>query len=400
MLPPRVFRSRAIRVVAIAVILGVIVVAVRAPVMDRYTSWRAAKMSDDVLAVAAGQSDAPYEYVAAWGQRLDAHARYAEAERVYVRAMELRPTDPDTWSGYGRSAFAAGDWAKAEAELRKTLDQWPDKSDARFVLAALLASTFRLHSAIDQMQAGLRLDPGNGQAWMSLGELEMRVGDATAAVNAYSKAQALEPNAQKLHSYYGAALLTAGKYSQAQAELEIALKEDPSSSNARFDMGKALAYGGKPQDRPRAMQELNRVVKFSANKSRAYMEAGRIWLRDGERGNAIQDFEQAYQLNQTNIDMLTLLMKAYTDDGRRADAARISGVLARAQKLTDERGAILSALDAGKDVVSGLIHLGRVDRDLDNNVEAGIAFEAARRLDPENQEVARELMVKPPKARL
>ncbi len=208
------------------------------------------------------------------------------------------------------------------------------------------------------------------------------------------------PKDEKVHSYYGSALLVSGKYDQAQAELDTALTEDPSDINARFDMGKALAYSGKPDDRPRAMQELNRVLKFSVNKSRAYTEAGRIWLKEKERGNAIQDLEQAYQLNQTNVDMLQLLEQAYSEDGQREAAARIGVVLARAQKFADARTSILAGLDTGKDVVGGLIQLGRVDREMDNRTEATSAFEAAVRLDPSNAEAAAELKAKPPKAKL
>ncbi len=145
-------------------------------------------MSDDQLAAAVAKSSATYPYVSTWAHRLEAKGRFAEAERVYERAMVLRPTAADAWCGYGRSAFGAGDWGKAEAELRKTVDQWGDDPDARFAYAALLTSTFRLHSAIDQMQAALKSNPDNGQAWLTLGELDMRVGDAPAAVDAYSKA--------------------------------------------------------------------------------------------------------------------------------------------------------------------------------------------------------------------
>jgi cytochrome c-type biogenesis protein CcmH/NrfG len=397
---PRVMRSRTTIYLVIGFVLVVIGFVARITLTGAYASWRAARMPDDALEASAAKPDASYPYVVAWAHRLEARSKFEDGERAYERAMVLRPTAVDAWCGYGRSAFGAGDWGKAEAELRKTVDQWGDNPDARFAYAALLTSTFRLHPAIDQTQAGLRRDPQNGQAWLTLGELDMRVGDAPAAVDAYSKANKLIPNAPKVHSYYGSALLSAGKFEQAKVELETALKVDPSDINARFDMGKALAYGGKKEDRPRAMQELNRVVKFSVNKSRAYMEAGRIWLRDNERGNAIQDLEQAYQLNKTNTDMLNLLMQAYSDDGQRVEAAKVGVVLARAQKLADERTAILAGLDSGKDVVSSLIKLGRVDRDLDNPIEARSAFEAAAHLDPDNADAASELNAIPPKVKL
>ena len=224
-----------------------------------------------------------------------------------------------------------------------------------------------------------------------MGDLEMREGDAPAAVDAYAQALKLMPQAKHLHSHYGAALVTAGRYAPGLAELETALKDDPSDVNARFDLGKALANNGKEADRSRAMKELNRVVQFSENKSRAYMEAGRLWLREGEHNNAIPFLESANELSPYNVDVLTLLTKACIDDNRQAEAQRMRKALDDAQQLSAEHTKILSDLESGTDLVGNLLLLGRLDRSMQNLLEAQSAFEAAAYLEPDNLQAKREL---------
>ena len=129
------------------------------------------------------------------------------------------------------------------------------------------------------------------------------------------------------------------------------------------------------------MQELNRVVEFSENKGRAYVEAARIWLREGDRGNAIRSLERAYDLNPYNLDVLGLLVQAKTDDGRIAEANKISASLAIAQKYADAHRDILARLNTGEATVDNLVHLGQLDISANNLTEARSALDAASLLE-------------------
>jgi len=116
-----------------------------------------------------------------------------------------------------------------------------------------------------------------------------------------------------------------------------------------------------------------------------------MWLSEGDRGNALQALEHAYDYFPYNVDTLTMLAKAYEDDGRQADAAKIRAARDKAKALADERTAIKSRLDAGEDLVGNLIRLGGVDRDAHNLSEAASAFTAANLLDPGNANAVKGL---------
>lgn len=382
-------------------IFGVIVLGIacvwRFVYSDMAVQTRAEKMSDDSLSSAAGANNASYTYIIVWAKRLEASARFVEAEHVYSRAMEANPTSSTAWIGFGRTAFAAGDWGKSIAVMGKTVEQWPESADAHFTYASVLASTYRVHKAIDQLKLGLKLDPSKGEAFQTLGDLELRADDNTGAVEAYSKAVALIPTKKGLKSRYGSALVKAGKFAEAKTQLEAALADDPADNNARFELGKALAGTGKEEDRVRAIQELNRVVAFADNKGRAYYEAARIFLKSGDRGNGLQSLERAYDRNPYNLDILKLLVQTYTAEGRKTDAESAQKALQVAQTTTDSRKKLLDRLDTDENPVSDLILLGRLDISVHNQMEAETAFQVAKLLDPGNQQAINELKSMKPK---
>lgn len=389
--PPKAPRKRLLMLLAGGLVLLGIGVVWRLMATDAVTEWRAARLSDDGLAREAAQPGAPVTFVLEWGKRLEANARFPEAERVYSRAMEIAPDRAEAWLGLGRAAIATRDWGRANAALAKAVEQWPESADAHFTYASVLAGTFRTRKAIEQLKLGINLDASRGKALLTLGDLQMTEGEAAAAAESYARARKLLPKEKGLQGRYGAALVSVGKFVQAKAELEAALKEDPSDMNARFNLGKALAGTGNDVDRATALRELNRVIEFSNNKSGAYTEAGRMWLAEGDGGNAIQALEHAHDFNPENLDTLALLAKAYKENGRQAEAGKISMALAQAKSLQDERASILSKLDAGEDNIGNLIRLGRVDIRAHKLTEAHRALEAATLLDPNNADAASEL---------
>jgi tetratricopeptide (TPR) repeat protein len=343
--------------------------------------WQAARQSDETLAQSAARPDASYAVVAEWARRLEATSRFEEAERVYSRVMELGPTRVDAWNGFVRAALAAADWSRAEPVNRKAIELWPDNAEARFLLSSICARTFRLNEAIAQLQAGLRVDASNGEAWRTLGDLQMQLKNPREAADAYRKAMRLVPGAKHLRARHGEALGDAGNYDEAVRELNGALTEDPNDMNARFELGKVLVLRAKSADRAQALLELNRVAHFSTSKARAYYFAAQVWFREADYGNAAQALEHAYDENPYNADVLALLEEVYEKNGRRGDAEKIRKALATAQTLAAARATIIGEIQRGGPLVPSLVQLGKTDMNANNPIEAGTAFAAALLMD-------------------
>ncbi|HLJ55475.1 MAG TPA: tetratricopeptide repeat protein [Chthonomonadaceae bacterium] len=377
------------RRLALLLAVGLVVVAAgavwRVVATGAVSQWQAARMSDAALELAAGQPHAPAAVLMERGKRLESNGRFVDAERCYASAVQVAPERADAWIGFGRTAVAARDWARANETLAKAVEQWPDKADAHFTYASILAGTLRTKRAIEQLKLGIARDPARGAALETLGDLQMSAGDAAGAAESYERARKLMPNEKGLRSRLGAALVTAGQAAKARPELEAALKDDPADNTARFFMGKALAQSKDDQDRARAFRELNRVIGFSTNKNGVYVEAARLWLAEGDRPNAVQSLEHAYDLNPYNVDTLTLLTQAYTEDGRPLEAARYQKELETAKALADERTKVKAKIEADADPAPDLVALGQVDLRAHNTAEARAAFDAAALLEPGNR---------------
>jgi tetratricopeptide (TPR) repeat protein len=372
---------------------GCVGLAVRLVATSSLARWQAGRLSDSALARAAAARDAAYPTVFEHARRLERDARFAEAAREYRRSADLDPVAVEAWLGWGRAAYAGGDWRQADPILRKTAEQWPRNAEGHFLYAALLASTLRPRAAAEQLRAGLKQQPAQSQAWRRLGDLELSLGNAAAAVEAYQRARDCDPKPADLRAVLGAALARAGRMDEARVELEIALRADPSDLETRFHLGETLEATRRPEDHARAIQEFNRVVGFSsgAPKSRAYLHTARIWLKDGNRADAIQALEHAVDLDPYNLEALKELVELLRGENRAAEARRFEGRLARLRALRAEREEIRAQVESGRDLPADLVRLGLAEQGLGELPAARAAYEAALRLDPRRADAQRAL---------
>src|SRR5262249_36901194 len=93
----------------------------------------------------------------------------------------------------GEAASRQGNWEQAVVELKKCLDLNPNLDQAMTALAKALASMYKVDEAKPWIQKALQYNPQNFRAWYDLGRIEAK-SDPNAAVTAYEKAIAIQPN--------------------------------------------------------------------------------------------------------------------------------------------------------------------------------------------------------------
>ncbi len=151
--------------------------------------------------------------------------RPAEAERHFLRAIALAPTDDQAHYYFGRWLFETGRAADALRQLETAVQLNPSRIAARDLLA----------SAYDTMG-----EPAQARA-TAAGTLQLAPGDAAA------RAILLHPAVQSANYWINASLYQykAGNYAASLASAQQALKLDPRSAIAYNNLGAANAGLGQ-----------------------------------------------------------------------------------------------------------------------------------------------------------
>lgn len=296
-----------VAILGLYLIFGLMLLVTRGPLL-----WDAAG-----LALADAVTAAP---LTAWGECERAHqtGRALLLNGNYDAALPYLHTavtcDASRWAWFdlGRAQYALGQDAAAAASWQK--------ADA-YGYAARLATNAGQREDWAEAQRGwetaVQIDPQQGQAYVQLGRL-LQESDPAEAQQLYE--QALAVNAEFAPAYYALANLHLRQFQSAADALpyfEQAHRLAP--QNVEYLVVLARQMGGV--DPAQAMvywQELADLAE--RQRPLAYLEMGRLMLRQGEAATAVQYLHMAVELRPENAEIWQALGQAYEAAGCPAEA--------------------------------------------------------------------------------
>jgi len=183
---------------------------------------------------------------------LEGLARIAQAEGELARARELldRAADTDAENAEyvyaaAQLALASGDAAGAEERLRETLQREPSHPQASNDLAWILAERGeQLDDALVLARRAAAARP-TANVLDTLGWVQLRRGEAQAALETFERAHALDPESASIAYRLGLALAEVGQTDRARSLLEQALASGafPESEEAREQLARLDGSG-------------------------------------------------------------------------------------------------------------------------------------------------------------
>jgi tetratricopeptide (TPR) repeat protein len=179
-----------------------------------------------------------------WAEILDQLGRDVEAVPVRQTLCRLAPQRATHWFDLGLSLQRLRRPAEArEAYLRaKELDaEYPYALNN---LAAIEIDLDRPQEAIEILEPLVRGERADALAWINLGSAYRGTFDLEHSVHAFERAIALAPNNPLAHSNYGLTLKELGRWNDAQAMFDRALKVDPGFVGARWNLAMAQLVRG------------------------------------------------------------------------------------------------------------------------------------------------------------
>ena len=193
------------------------------------------------------------------GQLLDQENKYAAAEQEYKQALALDSRSTDAVVGLANIYMRGRRFPEAEDYLRKLLVEHADSAPFHVQLGRVLAAEGKTNAAVEELQAGLRLAPGEDAAQRELAELYLTAGKNDLAEAAYRTLLVAHPEDAELHDGLGKALLWQKKSPEAQREFLGTVKLNQGFGNAYYDLAFAA---NENKDYPLVIRALDARAKL------------------------------------------------------------------------------------------------------------------------------------------
>jgi len=172
------------------------------------------------------------------GQQLQGMVAYKNGEydqaMVFLRQSLKRRPHPLTYYYLGLSHFQQKEYEQAINQYQRILDQQPDSSQARLMLAMTLLLQQRVEDCLAQTRHVLATDPRNGLAYNVLGSAYLQQKEYDKALDAFKHAIEIDPELIELHLKKSQSHELRGEAGMAEKELVLALDKAPQVLNTRL----------------------------------------------------------------------------------------------------------------------------------------------------------------------
>ncbi|MBE7217706.1 MAG: tetratricopeptide repeat protein, partial [Caulobacteraceae bacterium] len=255
-----------------------------------------------------------------------AKRRQPEIAVIYLRlSLRLDPADAPAWVALGDALNAGDDVDDAVFAWRQVRPDQPDYAGAAGRLAVALQAQGDKAAALSLASTAARDAPDDTPVQVVYAELLRDAGrNDEAAKVADRLVKALPPGAKgpaaaRLYFLRGSLLERAGRWREAEPDLEHAVQLQPDDPEMLNYLGFALADRGERL--PQALAMLEKAAAAAPQDGAIADSVGWARFKLGDVKGAVRDLERAVSLAPADPDVNDHLGDAYARAGRRAEAA-------------------------------------------------------------------------------
>ena len=262
---------------------------------------------------------------------LDMLGRYDEAVAAYEEVIAETPEWWEAHANLGICHARNGQPARAEAALRRGLEDCPGSPEIRDELAAhLLAEGRDLHEALRLSEEAVALGRDEIRHLHTLGEVRLAMGDEAGAAEAYRAMLALDPDNPEAHLEIGLLHEAQGEVREAEEHFVESLKSDPANPRTLYSYA-SLYYAA--DDLETAEELLVRAIAADARYSPALSALASVRARRGDYRDALDYIEKAVEAGESDVEHFKSALEFAP---LRADP-RFRTLLSRMVRTGDER---------------------------------------------------------------
>lgn len=170
------------------------------------------------------------------------HGILAGAEREYLAALRLDPTNSESYTNLGVVYRREGRLAEAVEAQRRAMRFGEQNPSPRLNLGVLLASQQRYREAEYLFREALRLNPRYGEAHLNLGLLYGLEGDLVRAEQEYRETLKFDPINAQAFDGLGMICLKEGRLAESESCLRRAVSLMPQNPIFSADLSKVVSF--------------------------------------------------------------------------------------------------------------------------------------------------------------
>jgi tetratricopeptide (TPR) repeat protein len=258
---------------------------------------------------------------------LAATNRLNDAEGLYAGLKSVAPDDPRAYQALGLFYSSRGQKEKAAAEFQSVLASKPKDVAVKAKLIEALIDLKRMKEARALDQEVLSQNPGDPQGLLSNGRMLITEGKYQEATAALQTAIKSEPDCARCYYFLGTAQTAIGLTGLAKASLAHARQLSPQMSGAPAALARLDVQSG---DYDEALQLAGAALKADPDLASAYVTEARALISKGDLPKAEGRLEESLKRDGASLPAVATLLSLYMRQGRtQAAVARISKLVDR-----------------------------------------------------------------------
>jgi tetratricopeptide (TPR) repeat protein len=240
----------------------------------------------------AGQKSGKTLRLLGWCQ----HYRNLEDDAIntFREAVQFDPTDQANFVDLGTLLLANRRFGPALELAKRTVNAFPDSSEALRLLASIELATEQFKNAERIYSRSLTLDPKSTEGILGLAKAQIGAGMDKQARTTLESAMRQSPGTAAFELELALVLLkekegangNGGLDARAEQLLQSAAKHDPTLAETHSQLGEIALHRGQTD---LAIAQLQKAVKISPENARAHFSLARAYRRSGRNDEAAKE---------------------------------------------------------------------------------------------------------------
>jgi tetratricopeptide (TPR) repeat protein len=239
---------------------------------------------------------------------------------LFAAATRSSPNSASAQRHLGSILLQRGDLADARQALERSLEIYPEYSEAHNTLGLILEKQREIDAALLAYQTAIRLNPEDRLPHLNLGFLYVQKGMTSDALGEFRQVAQLGAFRVDDFNRLAKGFFLVGSVVEAQESLEKSSYYTPDSFVLRNNLGLTYLRQGRWEN---AQRELEAAARLMPDSPEVQMNLGRVFAARGLPGQAEAALKASLRLQPANPNALNFLGLVLADQGRLADAEKV-----------------------------------------------------------------------------